>query len=48
MHFKIYLAGAMSGLDFDEYYTWRKCVKQQLKQKNTCSDYSNAMDSHHF
>ena len=49
-NFNIYLAGAMSGLSFEEQNNWRKAVKGKLE--NTCSIYRinciNPVDYYNF
>lgn len=48
--FRIYLAGAMSGISYDEQNTWRKIVKNKLE--NTYSEYHvnciNPVDYYNF
>ena len=49
-NFNIYLAGAMSGLSFEEQNNWRKTVKDELE--STCSIYRinciNPVDYYNF
>lgn len=41
---KIYLAGAMSGLTYDEYSKWRKSVAEKLRRMNKFFSYNVDLD----
>ena len=51
-HLKIYLAGAMSGLSFEEMNHWRETTKKRLKQMGNLVDYKlsviNPVDFYNF
>lgn len=51
-HFKIYLAGKMTGLSFDDMNFWRKIVKDKLNHMASLSNYKlsviNPVDFYNF
>ena len=51
-HLKIYLAGKMSGLTFEQMNTWRVCLKELLLKTAENSDYKltviNPVDFYYF